>query len=113
MLCVLSLLMKCESNVSHLVLLVIRDHAEEHNGVSSRCALWYEHVVRPAAAAEVELGGLCGAGVALPVGLVAERALVRDGHGRVQGSAADCVVTRSHCDAGMSKLYLEANINNQ
>lgn len=53
-------------------------------------------MVRPAAAAEVELGGGRGARVAGARGLAAERALVRNGDGRVDAAAADGVVAGVH-----------------
>lgn len=92
----------CKS--SHLVQLVIGDHAEELHRVSRLRALGQEHVVRPATAAEVELSRLRRAGVALPVGLVLERALVRDRHGRVHRSAPDLVVAGAHCELRVAKL---------
>lgn len=77
---------------THPVLVPVGHHHKQHHLIPSRRALRQQHVVGPAAAAEVELGGRRGARVSRPGLLVAERALVRNGHGRLRAAAADGVV---------------------
>lgn len=78
--------------------LVVRDHDEQLTLEARRAAAGYEHVLWPAAAAEVE--ALEDGTTRRPVRLqVPERLLERDGDGRILGLSVYCVAPRSHQNA--------------
>lgn len=81
--------------MTYPVVVPVGDHAEQHHGVTLIRSLGHQQVVRPAAAAEIELGGFGGARVAGARALRPEGALVGDGDGRVEAAAADRVVART------------------
>lgn len=96
--------------MTHPILHPIGDHTEEHHIEASLGALRHEHVLGPAAAAEVELLGGSGARVAGPRLLVPERALVRDRDGRLRAALPDRVVACLHWMDNMLLRYIENRI---
>lgn len=81
---------------NYLIFIPIGDHSEEDYRVSLGCSFGYEHVVRPAAAAEVELCGLRAARATRTCRLVAECTLVGDSYWRFNTPTTDCVCARIH-----------------
>lgn len=86
------------------IVLVVRDHDKQIAVEALRQTLGDEHVVGPAAAAEVELQLLRGAGSRTIGVQVAEGALERNGHTGLSGATTDGVWSRVQRDNELVQL---------
>jgi hypothetical protein len=88
----------------HLVIFVVRNHDKQLTRHSLGSSLWNEHVLGPAAPAEVELSQLLSSLGPVQV-QVAEGPLEGDGHRGLTRGAGDVVLTLLHCKQALRGSY--------